>query len=181
MSVEVEKSEEHFVARALDVRRSEMKLNCPVAILLLLASPALADQGDRSAVEALIESWNEGWRTKDAELAARGYSADADWINAFGMSERGREAITRRLREVFALPFVMGARSRVVKQEVRFVSAAVAVVITQVEREGQRTPSGEQLGVRRTSHQRVVVKEAGQWRVVSHLISDARDPQASQH
>jgi len=55
------------------------------------------------------------------------------------------------------------------------------VVLTQVEREGQKTPSGEDLGVRRTSHLRVLVKEAGQWRIVSHVISDARDPRAARH
>jgi hypothetical protein len=75
----------------------------------------------------------------------------------------------------------MGAQSRMVAQDIRFMGSQVAVVITQVEREGQKTPSGEALGIRRTSHQRVLVKDGDQWRIVSHLISDARDPQGAQH
>jgi uncharacterized protein (TIGR02246 family) len=146
------------------------------------AMPALLAAGsDRVAVEAVIDTWNEGWRIKNAALAAQGYSSDADWINAFGMRERGRDAIAAKLKEVFGLPFVMGAESRVVKQEIRFITPAVAVVITQVEREGQKSPSGEQLGTRRTSHQRVLVKEREQWRIVSHLISDARDTASARH
>ena len=153
----------------------------PIVLALLLAGPALAAGSDHVAVEAVIETWNEGWRTKDPDLAAQGYSADADWINAFGMRERGREAIAVKLKEVFALPFVMGAQGRVVGQEVRFIAPAVAVVMTQVEREGQKSPSGEQLGTRRTSHQRVLIKEQEQWRIVSHLISDARDTSSTRH
>jgi uncharacterized protein (TIGR02246 family) len=120
-----------------------MRLTSAFAAILLLTGLVPAKQDDRSAVEAVIETWNEGWRTKNAELAAQGYSADADWINAFAMRERGRDAIAKKLREVFALPFVMGAQSRMVAQDIRFMGSQVAVVITQVEREGQKTPSGE--------------------------------------
>jgi uncharacterized protein (TIGR02246 family) len=152
-----------------------------ILLALLLAGPVSVDSGDRVAIEAVIETWNEGWLAKNPDLAAQGYSAEADWINAFGMRERGRDAIAARLKEVFGLPFVMGAQSRVIGQEVRFIALTVAVVITQVEREGQKSPSGEQLGTRRTSHQRVLVKEQGVWRIVSHLISDARDTASTRH
>ena len=152
-----------------------------IVLALLLAGPAFAGAGDRAAVEAVIETWNEGWRTQNAELAAQGYSADADWINAFGMRERGREAIAAKLKDVFGLAFVMGAQSQVVAQEIRFIAPGVAVVITQVEREGQKSPSGEQLGTRRTGHQQVLVKEQDVWRIVSHLISDARDTTSARH
>jgi uncharacterized protein (TIGR02246 family) len=97
---------------------------------LLLAAPVPGETSERAAVEAVIETWNEGWLTKDPQLAAQAYSADADWINAFGMHERGRDAIAKRLKEVFALSFVMGAQSRFTGQEVRFIAPAVAVVIT---------------------------------------------------
>jgi uncharacterized protein (TIGR02246 family) len=162
-----------------------MRLTGIMPLLLLWLLPghawAQADENERSAVEAVLKTWDEGWRTKNAELAGKGYSDDADWINAFGMRERGRPAIVKKLQEVFSLPFVMGAQSRVVDQEVRFVLPSVAVVITQVEREGQKTPSGEELGVRHTSHQRVLTKQDGRWQVVSHLIADARDPRAPRH
>ena len=154
-----------------------------LATLLFLSLPwtATGQDPERAAIDALIETWNQGWRIQDAELAASGYAEDADWINAFGMRERGREAITAKLHEIFALPFVMNATSRVASQEARFIRPDVAIVITKVEREGQRTSSGEELGIRHTSHQRVLRKEGGRWRIVSHLISDARVIGTQQH
>ena len=133
------------------------------------------------AVEATLQSWSEGWRTKDAQLACSDYADDADWTNAFGMTERGREAICRRLTEVFALPFVTAATSDVVSQDVRFLGPDVAVVVTKVRREGQKTPAGEALGPRDTRHQRVLSRAGGKWRIVSHLIADARDPASTRH
>jgi uncharacterized protein (TIGR02246 family) len=158
-----------------------MRLSGTLMVLLLVPGWAAAQPRERAAVEAVLKTWDDGWRTRNAELAAQGYTDDADWINAFGMRERGRAAILKRLQEVFSLPFVTGAQSRVVAQDVRFALPKLAVVITEVEREGQKTPSGEDLGVRRTTHQRVVVKQGDRWRVVSHLISDARDTRAAQH
>ena len=93
------------------------------------------------------------------------------------MRERGREAIAARLKDVFGLPFVMGAQGRVVAQEIRFIAPAVAVVITQVEREGQKSPSGEQLGTRRTSHQ----ARPGQKRAGAMADSEPPDLRRSRH
>lgn len=143
-------------------------------LFLVLPWPVAGQDFERAAVGAVIETWNQGWRVKDADMAAAGYAEDAEWINAFGMREHGRTAIAARLHEIFALPFVMNATSRVANQEIRFIQPDVAVVITKIERKGQRTSSGEELGVRHTSHQRVLHKQAGRWRIVSHLISDAR-------
>lgn len=136
---------------------------------------------DRASVERALENWNAGWRTKDAQLAAKDYSDDADWTNAFGMVAHGRTAIEEVLRGVFALPHVMAARGAVVEQEIRFVGADVALARTRVRREGQQTPSGEELGGRDTSHLRVFVRSEGGWCIVSHLISDARSRESSRH
>jgi len=159
-----------------------MRLSTLAFLLFLCApGPVMAQEQERAAVDAVIETWNQGWRVKDADLAASGYAEDAEWINAFGMREHGRKAIAARLHEIFALPFVMNATSQVANQEVRFVQPDVAVVITKIEREGQTTSSGEELGVRHTSHQRVLHKRDGTWRIVSHLISDARALGTQQH
>ena len=158
-----------------------MRLLVLAQLCVLLSGSVAAIADDRGDIEAVIDTWNEGWRAKNAQLAAKGYSDDAEWINAFGMRERGRASIATKLQEVFSLPFVMSANSRNAGQEVRLVAPGVAVVITQVERQGQTTPSGEDLGVRHTTHQRVLVKRDGHWLVVSHLISDARDPRAARH
>jgi uncharacterized protein (TIGR02246 family) len=130
---------------------------------------------DQALIEQAIENWNKAWQTKDSKLAAQDYSDDADWTNAFGMKRKGRADIEKVLAEVFALPFVMAGQSKTVEQSVRFINPDVALVVTRVERAGQRVPSGAELGTRQTSHLRVLIKFQGQWKIVSHLISDARD------
>lgn len=90
-------------------------------------------------------------------MAAQDYSTDADWTNAFGMKKKGRAEIEQILAEVFSLPLMEG-RSRTAEQSVRFIKSDVALVVTRVERAGQRTPSGAELGIRQTSHLRVLMK-----------------------
>jgi uncharacterized protein (TIGR02246 family) len=136
---------------------------------------------DKTAIEQILERWNDGWRTKDARLAAQDYSDDADWTNAFGMQRKGRAEIEALLTDVFALPFVMAAQSKVIEQSVRFVSDDVAVVTSHVARQGQLTPSGEPLGIRNTSHLRVLLRSGGAWQIIGHLISDARNPERREH
>jgi len=132
-------------------------------------------KSDKAAIEQTTANWDKAWQTKDFKLAAQDYSDDADWTNAFGMKRKGRAEIEKVLAEVFALPFVMAGQSKTVEQTVKFIKSDVALVITRVERVGQQAPSGAELSTRQTSHLRVLVKSKGHWKIVSHLISDARD------
>ena len=141
----------------------------------------MTTEQDTFAIQQLINEWNTGWDTQDPALAARANSEDAEWVNAFGMLCTGRAEIEAMLREVFALPFVMAAKSRVVDQTIRFLTPTVAVICPKVERVGQQTPTGVELPVRHTSHLRDVQKFAEEWKSVSHLISYARDRQRAQH
>lgn len=136
---------------------------------------------DQLLIEQTIENWNKAWQTKDHKLAAQDYSDDADWTNAFGMTRKGRTEIEKILAEVFALPFVMAGQSKTAEQTVKFIKKDVATVVTRVERVGQQVPTGTELGTRQTSHLRVLVKSKGQWKIISHLISDARDTERPKH
>jgi uncharacterized protein (TIGR02246 family) len=136
---------------------------------------------DRAAILAAVEDWDVAWKTRDAALAARNYAPDAEWTNAFGMSRRGEVEIRKLLDEVFALPFVMSGESKTVDQVLRILKPDVVLVVTRVERVGQRSPSGGEVGTRRTTHHRVFQKRGGRWQIVSHLISDARDTQQPAH
>lgn len=174
-------------ARHTQYNRGEAMKRMTAAILgiALLSGAALAQtttsNRDQVNVEQAIENWNRAWQTKDAKLAAQDYSNDADWTNAFGMQRKGRAEIEKILAEVFSLPFVMEGQSKTAEQTVRFIKPDVALVVTRVERAGQRTPSGADLGIRQTSHLRVLMKSEGSWKIVSHLISDARDPVRREH
>jgi uncharacterized protein (TIGR02246 family) len=149
-----------------------------IAMALLSAASVAqvtTSKSDRALIEQVIENWNRAWQTNDAKLAAQDYSDDADWTNAFGMKKKGRAEIEKILAEVFSLPFVMAGQSKTAEQSVRFIKPDVALVVTRVERAGQRTPTGAELGTRQTSHLRVLMKSEGRWKIISHLISDARD------
>jgi uncharacterized protein (TIGR02246 family) len=139
------------------------------------------DRHQEHQIIAMIEDWNLGWEKKDAALAAKWYSDDADWTNAFGFYKKGRAEIEKFLGEVFALPFVMAGRGKVLEQSIRFIQPNVALVRTKVERTGQLTPSGETLGPRETSHLRVFLKLGNNWKIISHLISDARSRENPKH
>ena len=162
--------------------KSLLRISC---VLLLLIVAANAQGGgankDQVAIERAISNWETAWKTKDFRLAAQDYSADAEWTNAFGMTRNGRSQIESVLKEVFALPFVMEGNSRTVEQTVRFLKPDVATVVTRVEREGQKAPSGETMAVRKTSHLRVFARRAGKWQIVNHLISDARETGSKGH
>lgn len=162
-----------------------MRLAAVLLVSVLAAGHAEAQRtpsaADSAAITTALDNWFRAWEVKDAALGARDYSTDAAWTNAFGMTRHGQVAIEATLREVFALPFVTAGESRPTGQEIRWLRPDVALVVTVVERAGQQTPDGASLGLRRTTHHRVFVREAAGWRIVSHLISDARDQQRSGH
>jgi len=154
-----------------------------LAIILFGVTPAHAQtpENDQALIEQAIDRWYRAWEIEDPKLAAQDYTEDADWTNAFGMSRKGRAEIENQLTEVFAMSFVMSGQSRIVDQSVRFLGQDVALVTTSVERSGQKSPSGESIGVRHTNHLRVFTKSKGNWKIVSHLISDARDREGTAH
>lgn len=154
-------------------------------VIAVLAAVSVAQistsKGDQVLIEQVVENWNKAWQTKDAQLAAQDYSDDADWTNAFGMKRKGRAEIEKILTQVFSIPSVMAGQSKTIEQSVRFIKPDVALVWTRVERAGQRAPSGAELGTRQTSHLRVLMKSERRWKIVSHLISDARDTERREH
>jgi uncharacterized protein (TIGR02246 family) len=137
-------------------------------------TPINGSAEDKKSIEKAYDNWYRAWETKDHKLAAQDYSDDAIWVNAFGMKRVGREEIEKTLKEVFAMGSVMAGKSNTVEKTVKFIKPDVALVSSRIEREGQKMPSGEELGTRQTTHLRVFVKQNEQWQIVSHLISDAR-------
>jgi uncharacterized protein (TIGR02246 family) len=121
------------------------------------------------------------WERQDAGLAVQDYADDADWTNVFGVRCRSRAELEGTITEIFSSPQAMAGRDRLVGQEVRFLGPDVALVRTHVERRGQLMPSGEPMGTRQTTHLRVFERSDEGWKIVSHLISDARDQEGPHH
>ena len=140
-------------------------------------------QSSRDSVQILgiIEDWNKAWQIKDFVLAAKGYSHDAYFTNAFGDKRNGQSEVEALLKEVFALPFVMAGHSETSEHRYQVVGLTTAIVHTAIIRKGQQMPDGSVLPDRQTSHMRVFEKTAGKWEIKAHLISDARDKQTPKH
>ena len=135
--------------------------------------PAAAD---REAIMQAIERWENAWKTKDAELAARDYTEDADWTNAFGMRRLGRESIEALLAEIFKMPTVMAGSTQYEYHDLKSLGPRIALLRSRAIRTGQQLDDGTTEQPRRINHLRVFAKRGNNWWIVSHLISDERTP-----
>jgi uncharacterized protein (TIGR02246 family) len=136
---------------------------------------------DSIQILAIIDDWNKAWQTKDFGLAAKGYSHDAHFTNAFGDKRNGQNEVEALLKEVFSLPFVMAGHSETSEHRYQVLSGTTVIVHTAVIRKGQQMPDRSVLPDRQTTHMRVFQKTAGKWEIKAHLISDARDKQVPKH
>ena len=136
---------------------------------------------DSTQIIAMINDWNKAWEVKDHVLAAKWYSNDATFTNAFGDKKKGQVEINSLLMKVFALPFVMSGKSETNKHEFQPLNQKNIIVHTAVVRKGQQMPDGSVIPDRQTTHLRVFKKNNRGWEIVSHLISDARDKDIAKH
>ncbi len=157
--------------------RSSSSLTFSTLLLLFVASCAATPpaQAERDAVVATLDSWNRGWAEVDVELAIADYAEDCDWTNAFGDRFQGKDELREGLTFIFGLPFVMAGDSAGNEYEdVRFLAPDIALLRSQLVRAGQQTSEGTRMLDRHIHHLRVLERQDGRWRIVSHLISQAQ-------
>jgi len=135
---------------------------------------------DEKEIIEKIDDWNRAWKIKDPVLAAKWYSENADFTNAFGFSMIGKANIETYLTRVFGLDFVMAGNSQQTSLKFKKISSNSILVITTIERMGQKTSDGKELGIRNTTHYRIFQKNDN-WNIVAHLISDARSNKTEKH
>jgi uncharacterized protein (TIGR02246 family) len=136
----------------------------------------VASDEDEGAVFEVLLSIGAAFRGLDATGIEKLYVDDADWTNAFGTTLKGNQEIFQYLKELFAnTHFAAGAVIGAPEASVRFLGDDVAVAKTYLERAGQETAEGETLPKRRNHSLKVLVKDAGTWRIVSDIYMDARD------
>jgi len=59
-------------------------------------------QADQDAIGVTLMALLSGFQERNADKLANVYSADADWVNAFGSVKRGSDQIVEYLRGLFA-------------------------------------------------------------------------------
>ena len=137
-------------------------------------------QKDSIEINEKIDDWNKAWKIRDASLAAKWYSNDADFTNAFGFSMVGKDNIESYLSRVFKMDFVMAGNSEQTSVKLKYITENTMLAISTIERKGQKLSDGKELGPRRTTHHRLFYKNDG-WQIVGHLISDARSIETNKH
>ncbi len=140
----------------------------------------VVSQSDSISIVSKIDDWNKAWKIKDNVLAAKWYSNDAEFTNAFGFNRIGREAIQEYLGGVFKMNFVMAGESVQTSLKLKPISDNVILATSTISRTGQKMSDESELGPRRTTHHRLFKKNRD-WQIVGHLISDARSIERSKH
>ncbi|SMG39611.1 hypothetical protein SAMN05661096_02647 [Marivirga sericea] len=154
--------------------------NITIALLLLTAAAVGSftqkehdKAADKKAIFKTLENYNLGWERRDVELTIKDYADSTDWTNAFGDRVRTKEELSILLKEVFSLDFVMSGKQNYASHDLTFLSDHIALLRSRNLREGQKYSSGKAMPDRDINHLRVYEKIDGQWKIVSHMISQA--------
>lgn len=138
------------------------------------------DEADQRAITSTIERLLVGFASRDADLLADVYSADADWINAFGSVKSGGPQIVDYLRGLFAdQNFNDGRVVAGPTCSLRRLDRDNAVLRAHLQIAGQALVGGGTIALRDNHSIRVISRQdSGDWRIVSEMFMDARQDQS---
>ncbi|HLG41327.1 MAG TPA: SgcJ/EcaC family oxidoreductase [Chitinophagaceae bacterium] len=131
---------------------------------------------DEQAIREVLAKFEKAFEDRDAKIYAANFTRDAEWENAFGSREKGRENIENRLAGVYQM--FQQANQKIKEIRIRFITPDVAVADVDREIVGQVNVSGEKVLPQRnvrTTH--IFKKENGKWLVMVFRIADLRNPQ----
>ena len=154
-----------------------------LAAMFAVGLPSLEAQqqsGDDAAVRAVLERETEGWNKFDALQVASTFTADAIWQNPFGVRLHGRPEILKFLTDLLARPGYRAGTSTAPTKilDLRFTSPTTAAVWSDERIEGLGNDnSGYPMQPRHSYYLKVLVKQAGEWKISDALIMDIVHPQ----
>jgi uncharacterized protein (TIGR02246 family) len=136
-------------------------------------------QEDQEAIGVTLLSLMSGFRERDAEKLVGVYTADADWVNAFGTVKRGGDEIVAYLRGLFSDDnFNAGALKAPPETSFRVLTPDVVLVSAHLQVEGQKLVGGGEIEVRDNHSLRVLQRQGdGSWLIVSEMYNDANREQ----
>jgi uncharacterized protein (TIGR02246 family) len=132
-------------------------------------------QADQEAIGATLLALRTGFQERDADKLVGVYSAEADWVNAFGSVKKGSEEIVAYLRGLFAdANFNAGTLRAPPEVVIRVLTPEVVLVSAHLQVEGQRLLAGGEIELRDNYSLRVLHRQAdGSWPIVSEMFNDA--------
>ena len=132
-------------------------------------------QADQVAIGATLVALRTGFQERDADKLVGVYSADADWVNAFGSVKQGSGEIVAYLRGLFAdANFNAGTLRAPPEVAIRVLTPEVVLVSAHLQVEGQKLLAGGEIELRDNYSLRVLQRQPdGSWPIVSEMFNVA--------
>ena len=131
-----------------------------------MANNASLNRQDEEAIRRVIAEMTEGFNQHNAKAATRMYMPDADLVTVRGERYKGTAGMEEGLAKIFATR-ARNATLRTLDVTVRLITDDVALAHVTNELSGLVSPDGEQLPAHQELSIRVLVKDAGTWRVTA--------------
>jgi len=154
------------------------RLNLQCLIFLALSIPSLASSAPApdatSAVRASFEHYDHGWRVYDVSEIMAVIAPDFEWTNSVGLRFTDKPKLAQFLTHLFKNPnFRAGTAGPLIIRSVRLLAPDVAILSSCEVTDGQKTwNTGKNVPHQHTNELTVLQRRAGQWLIVSDLISD---------
>ncbi|MFL5741483.1 MAG: SgcJ/EcaC family oxidoreductase [Flavisolibacter sp.] len=131
-------------------------------------------QKDSTAIQKVINEFNDAWTAKDPVRFANVFASDADWENAFGGHLRSRDSIQKTYRKLMAQ--FTTADETITGINIYCMSPDFALVDIYQTVAGQKLPkSGRLVPTRHLRLSQVYQKTNGKWQVKVHRVTDLRE------
>ncbi len=156
-----------------------MKTSLIFTALIFATVSAAQGKSDEATIRNILQEEVAAWNKGDAQVYSQHFAADGTFTNILGMFFTGHQAFLDRHEEIFKGMF----RGTVLRQDVvslRFVRRDAAVVETFTWISGfpaSGPPPGTHLdpnGRLRTRLLQVMVKDAGEWKIVVYHNVDVK-------
>jgi uncharacterized protein (TIGR02246 family) len=131
-------------------------------------------QPDQEAIGKTLLILLKSFDDRDAEPLLTVYSADADWVNAFGTVKRGRDEIVEYLRGLFNDDnFNRGELAGPPETSFKVLTPEVVVVSAHLVVKGQGLIDGGAMDRNNYSVRVLQRQRDGSWLIVSEMFQDA--------
>jgi uncharacterized protein (TIGR02246 family) len=154
-----------------------------LAAMLAVGLPSVGvvqHSSDDAAIRAVLARETDGWNKFDAAQVASTFTVDAVWQNPFGVRLHGRAEILQFLTDLLARPGYRAGTSTAPTKilDLRRTSPTTAAVWSDEKIEGLvNDNSGHPMQPRHSYYLKVLVKQAGEWKISDTLIMDIVHPQ----
>ena len=131
-------------------------------------------QADQDAIGVTLMALLSGFQERNADKLVGVYSADADWVNAFGSVKRGADEIVEYLRGLFGDDNFNAGPKAPPDTTFRVLTPEVLLVYAHLQVEGQKLVGGGKIEVRDNHSLRVLQRQPdGSWLIVSEMYNHA--------